>query len=260
MAALRLTTRTRTWWPDRLAGRRACRFHPLARYAPIGNIAGIGDSPAEFGPLMTRANSIFMAACIGLIGGLAGVVAYLAFGLSNAASAVVAFATLTGLAIFNALTTRGHSDSAAALADLSNATADLAKRVAEVTEQIDAAEANAKWARDPSEATAGETGALDARITELADAVTAHDAALLALDARIAELADAITAHDAALGASIAAPAHRAAAEVPAPDERLQAPAVDALDAPHRDTGDASAARARARAELALAAAALKPK
>ena len=203
--------------------------------ATWGNITGPATRRPIFGPLMTRANSIFMVVCMGLTAGSAGIVAHLAFGLGNAASAIVAFTTLTGLAIFNALTTRGHSITAAALADLSNATADLAKRVVKLTERIDAAEANAKWTRGASEATAGEIGALDARITELADAVMAHDAALFR--------------------AGIAAPARPAAAEVPAPDERLQAPTGDALDA-----GDASAARARARAELALAAAALKPK
>ena len=172
---------------------------------------------------MARTSAVFIAVCMGLIAGSLGVVAHLAFGFSNAQSAIVAFAALAGLALFNLLTTRGRAHSAGELADLSNATADLAKRIAELTERIDGAEATAKRARTASEVTAGEIGALDARVTDLADMVTAHDAALF--------------------GAGLAAPASRGA-ESAGRETKPRTSAVDSVDAMEADAMRAMVAAA----------------
>src|SRR5262249_9478007 len=137
------------------------------------------EPPADCpGLSMARVGAVFIAACMVLIAGSLGVVAHLAFGFSSTQAAILAFAALTGLALFNAMTTRSRAPSARAITDLSNATADRAKRVGELTERIDSAEAAAKRARTASEVTAGEIGALEARITDLVDTVNVHDAAL----------------------------------------------------------------------------------
>ena len=55
---------------------------------------------------MLRLAAIFVAVCMVLIAGALGVVCYLFFGLSGAESAVVGLAALTGLALYNTVSTR----------------------------------------------------------------------------------------------------------------------------------------------------------
>jgi cyclic-di-GMP phosphodiesterase TipF (flagellum assembly factor) len=160
---------------------------------------------------MARMSAAFIAACMGLVAGALGVVAHLAFGFSSAQSTIVAFAALAGLALFNLLTTRDRVNPAGELADLSSATADLAKRVGELTERIAGAEETAKRARSASETTAGDLAALDARVTEFADTVSAHEAALF--------------------GAGIAAPKARGVAEATGLETKPHDAAAETVDA-----------------------------
>ena len=83
---------------------------------------------------MVRLGAIFVAACMVLIAGSIGVVLNLSFGLGRMESAVVAIAALTGLALFNAVTTRANdrADFSDQIADLSRGTADLARQVGEI--------------------------------------------------------------------------------------------------------------------------------
>ncbi|HEX2512591.1 MAG TPA: EAL domain-containing protein [Xanthobacteraceae bacterium] len=153
---------------------------------------------------MLRLAAIFIAVCMVLIAGSVSAVLHLFFGLTGAESAMAGLAALTGLLLFNTVTTRLHdrNDVGDQIADLSRVTADLAKQMAEFKHSLAAAESKlegavnrAYAAVDPVTSEIGELGLL---VSQLAETVTAHEAALAGRAA-----ADAAAAGE---PASIAAP------------------------------------------------------
>ena len=133
---------------------------------------------------MRRISAIFIAACVVLIAASAGAVLYLGFGVDARASAIVALAALTGMALFNSVSNRlrDRSDLGDQIADLSRGTADLARQVAEISRRLNVAEAKiaspthrARAANDPLATEIGELGAL---VKQIAQTVASHAATL----------------------------------------------------------------------------------
>ena len=133
---------------------------------------------------MRRISAIFIAGCVVLIAASAGAVLYLGFGVDARASAIVALAALTGMALFNSVSNRlrDRSDLGDQIADLSRGTADLARQVAEISRRLNVAEAKiaspthrARAANDPLATEIGELGAL---VKQIAQTVASHAATL----------------------------------------------------------------------------------
>jgi cyclic-di-GMP phosphodiesterase TipF (flagellum assembly factor) len=133
---------------------------------------------------MARISAIFVAFCMVLIAGSLGAVLYLYFRLSGAESTLVALTALTGLGLYNTVSTRlrDRSDVSDQIADMSRESADLARQMAEIKRQlatveskVDSAVNRARAATDPLASEIGELGNL---IKQLAETVAAHDVAL----------------------------------------------------------------------------------
>lgn len=133
---------------------------------------------------MRRISAIFIAACVVLIAASIGAVLYLGFNVDAGTSAIVALATLTGMALFNSVSNRlrDRTDLGDQIADLSRGTADLARQVAEISRRLNAAEAKiaspthrARAANDPLATEIGELGAL---VKQIAQTVASHAAVL----------------------------------------------------------------------------------
>ena len=138
------------------------------------------------GPFMLRIGAIFIVICMVLIAGAVGAVLYLAFGMSGAESTIVAVAALTGMALYNAVTTRlrDRSDLGDQIADLSRGAADLSRQVAEVGRRLAAIEGQGQSAADTARAAtapiSAELSELGSLVKQLAETVAAHEAALAA--------------------------------------------------------------------------------
>jgi len=133
---------------------------------------------------MRRISAIFVAVCMVLIAGSIGGVLYLGLKLDARTSAIVALAALTGMALYNAVSTRlrDRGDLGDQIADLSRGTADLARQVGEIARRLGAVEGRidstvnrARGAVDPIAAEIGELGTL---VRQIADTVASHAAAL----------------------------------------------------------------------------------
>jgi cyclic-di-GMP phosphodiesterase, flagellum assembly factor TipF len=133
---------------------------------------------------MRRISAIFIAACVVLIAASIGAVLYLGFNVDASTSAIVALATLTGMALFNSISNRlrDRTDLGDQIADLSRGTADLARQVAEIARRLSTAEIKlasatqrAQAASDPLAAEIGELGGL---VRQVAETVASHAAAL----------------------------------------------------------------------------------
>ncbi|HXD45906.1 MAG TPA: EAL domain-containing protein [Pseudolabrys sp.] len=133
---------------------------------------------------MRRLSAIFIAVCMVVTAASLGAILFLAFKLDARTSAIAALATLTVLALYNAMSNRlrDRGEMGDQIADLSRGTADLARQVAELSRRLNAVETSvsntvsrARGAVDPLAAEIGELGGL---VRELADSVAAHDAAL----------------------------------------------------------------------------------
>src|SRR3954469_8722736 len=135
---------------------------------------------------MLRLAAIFIAVCMVLIAGSLAAALYLFFGLSGAESATVGLAALTGLALYNTVTTRlkDRNDVGEQIADLSRLTADLAKHMAEMKRNLGAAESKVDGAvnrvRAAVEPVTSEIGELGVLVKQLAETVAGHEAALAA--------------------------------------------------------------------------------
>ena len=135
---------------------------------------------------MVRLSAIFVAICMVLIAGSCGALLYLWFGLSGAESAIVALATMTGLALHNTVSNRlrDRGDFSAHISDLSRGTADLARQVAELGRRVATIETNANTTLDKALAATkpltAEIGELGVLLKQLAETVNAHDTALRA--------------------------------------------------------------------------------
>ena len=133
---------------------------------------------------MRRISAIFIAGCVVLIAASAGAVLYLGFGVDARASAIVALAALTGMALFNSVSNRlrDRSDLGDQIADLSRGTTAVVLQNAEISRRLNVAEAKiaspthrARAANDPLATEIGELGAL---VKQIAQTVASHAATL----------------------------------------------------------------------------------
>src|SRR5262245_25853863 len=137
---------------------------------------------------MLSLSAVFVAVCMVLIAVSGGAVFYLLLGFSGAESSIIAVAVLTGLALYNAVSSRlrDRSDVGEQITDLSRGTADLARQVAEVSRRVAAMESDALRSRSivpaapPMPAELGELGIV---VKDLAETVALHQTALANLAA-----------------------------------------------------------------------------
>ena len=133
---------------------------------------------------MLRIGAIFIVICMVLIAGASGAVMYLAFGLSGAESFIVAVAALTGMALYNAVTTRlrDRSDLGGQIADLSRGGADLSRQLAEFGRRLAKIENHgpsaAESARTAVAPIATELSELGTLVKQLAETVAIHETTL----------------------------------------------------------------------------------
>ena len=134
---------------------------------------------------MLRLGAIFVVLCMVLIAVCTGATLYLLAGLNAFESMIVAVAVLTGLAIYNAVTSRlrDRSDVGSQIADLSRGTGDLARQVAEIGRRTAALEGQgdkvidsaAEKTRFATEAITGELAELGTLVKQLAETVALHE-------------------------------------------------------------------------------------
>jgi cyclic-di-GMP phosphodiesterase, flagellum assembly factor TipF len=133
---------------------------------------------------MVRVSAVFTAACMVLICASFGAVLHLTFGLPATEALIAAIAALTGLAFCTiaANAWRGRTASSGQVAELSRGVGDLARQVIELGRRVAAIEGKVadvvertEAATEPLSAEIGEIGVL---ITQLAESVSAHEAAL----------------------------------------------------------------------------------
>src|SRR5437667_9116868 len=127
-----------------------------------------------------RLGALFVALCMILIAGSAGVVAYLAFGFEMPEAVTVAIAVLTALALYNMVSTRlgARAADGSQLTELARGTADVARQVAEMGRRLAALESKVEGslhrARATSDPLAVEFEELGTLVKQLADTVAAH--------------------------------------------------------------------------------------
>jgi cyclic-di-GMP phosphodiesterase, flagellum assembly factor TipF len=162
---------------------------------------------------MSRLGAIFVIVCMVLIASSCGAVLYLVFGLTGTESTLVALAVLTGLALYNTVSTRrrDRSDVTAQIADLARGTSDLARQVAEIARrtavlegQSEAIAAKARAATAPITEELGEIGTL---VKQLAETVALHELKLV----KPLELTIESTTADAAEMPELGEPEHASA-------------------------------------------------
>jgi cyclic-di-GMP phosphodiesterase, flagellum assembly factor TipF len=134
---------------------------------------------------MLRLGAIFIVLCMALIAASIGAALYLLVGMKASESLIVAVAVLTGLAIYNAVTSRlrDRSDVGGQIADLSRGTGDLARQVAELGRRTAALEGQAdkiidgaaEKTRAATEAVTGELAELGTLVKQLAETVALHE-------------------------------------------------------------------------------------
>lgn len=130
---------------------------------------------------MLRLGAIFIAVCMVLIAGSVGAVLYLGMKIDPRTAAIAALAVLTGLALYNTISTRLSDRTVIGdqIADLSRGTADLSRQMAEMSRRIAAVEtrleatvSRQRGATDPLAAEIGELGGL---VRQIAETVAAHE-------------------------------------------------------------------------------------
>src|SRR5262245_27600991 len=182
---------------------------------------------------MLSLSAVFVAVCMVLIAASGGAVFYLLLGFSGAESAIVAVAALTGLALYNAVSTRlrDRTDVGEQIADLSRGTADLARQVAEFSRRLASVESD-RGRSAPTNAAAPalatELSELGIVVKELAETVALHQTALANLTAPAAKGSHA-GSHAASHAAPSVAPAEPVAAEAEA---ATSAPAPAKIELP----------------------------
>jgi cyclic-di-GMP phosphodiesterase TipF (flagellum assembly factor) len=180
---------------------------------------------------MLRLSAMFIMLCMVLIAGSAGTALHVLFGLKAVEAIIVSIVVLTGLAVFNTVSTRlrSRSDVGSQIADLSRGCADLARQVAELNRRIAGLEGQgeriidsaAEKARATAEPITAELAELGTLVKQLAETVSLHE---LKFATQLTVARDEAKAAPAA-----AAPAQTAAAAVDAAPEMLQT-VRDALD------------------------------
>ena len=134
---------------------------------------------------MLRLGAIFIVVCMVLIAASVGAALYLLAGLHASESMIVAVAVLTGLAIYNAVTSRlrDRSDLGGQIADLSRGTGDLARQVAELNRRTAALEGQGdktldgavEKIRSATEPITSELAELGNLVKQLAETVALHE-------------------------------------------------------------------------------------
>jgi cyclic-di-GMP phosphodiesterase, flagellum assembly factor TipF len=134
---------------------------------------------------MLRLDAIFVVLCMVLIAACTCAALYLLAGFNAFESMIVGVAVLTGLAIYNAVTSRlrDRSDVGSQIADLSRGTDDLARQVAELGRRTAALEGQsdkivdsaAEKTRIATEAVTGELAELGTLVKQLAETVALHE-------------------------------------------------------------------------------------
>ncbi len=134
---------------------------------------------------MLRLGAIFVVFCMALIAACTGAALYLLAGFNAFESMIVGVAVLTGLAIYNAVTSRlrDRSDVGSQIADLSRGTGDLARQVAELGRRTAALEGQSdkivdsavEKTRIGTEAVTGELAELGTLVKQLAETVALHE-------------------------------------------------------------------------------------
>ena len=134
---------------------------------------------------MLRLGAIFVVLCMVLIAACTGAALYLLAGFNAFESMIVGVAVLTGLAIYNAVTSRlrDRSDVGSQIADLSRGTGDLARQVAEIGRRTAALEGQSdkivdsavEKTRIAAEAVTGELAELGTLVKQLAETVALHE-------------------------------------------------------------------------------------
>jgi len=133
---------------------------------------------------MRRNGDIFIAVCMVLIAGSIGAVLYLGAGLNANVSAAGALVALTTMIVVSAVRVRSHDRAAfdAQIADLSGATADLARQVADTVRRFNAMESRVDGAlgrvREAVNPMAAEMGELGGLVRHIAETVADHAAVL----------------------------------------------------------------------------------
>jgi len=133
---------------------------------------------------MMRLGAIFVAVCMVIIAGSAGATVYFYLGVSASEAATVGIATLTALALYNAVSTRMGMRTAMGrqLAELSRGVAELARQVGEMGRRVPAMEDKVESAVDRARAVtdplAAEIGELGTLVKQLAETVAAHQTAI----------------------------------------------------------------------------------
>jgi cyclic-di-GMP phosphodiesterase, flagellum assembly factor TipF len=135
---------------------------------------------------MVRISAIFIAVCMVLIAGSIGFAVYLRFGLTGTESVLVGLATLTALAVYNAISARlrDRAEASAQISNLARNSGDLARQLAEFGLRLNAMDKKVEQALDRSLASAqplaAELEELSTLVRHLADSVAVHDVALKA--------------------------------------------------------------------------------
>src|SRR5664279_5864687 len=133
---------------------------------------------------MIRIGAIFIAICMVLISGSIGAVLYLGFKVDASTSAMVALAALTGMALYNTISSRlrDRGDLGDQIADLSRGTGDLARQVAEISRRLNAMENKVEnvsnRARGETDPMAAEIGELGNLVRQIAETVAGHESIL----------------------------------------------------------------------------------
>ena len=133
---------------------------------------------------MIRIGAIFIAVCMVLIACSIGAVLYLGFKLDALTCAFVALAALTGMALYNTVSTRlrDRGDLGDQIADLSRGTGDLARQVAEISRHLNTMENKvdkvANRARGETDPMAAEIGELGNLVRQIAETVAGHESIL----------------------------------------------------------------------------------
>jgi len=131
---------------------------------------------------MLRISAVFIAVCMMLIAGAAGLAVYLRFGFTGAESALVALGTLTGLAVYNTIAARKRDrvETSNQLANLARGSGDLAHQLAEFSLRLNTMEAKVDTVVDRALATAqplaAELEELSAMVRQLAGSAAAPEA------------------------------------------------------------------------------------
>jgi cyclic-di-GMP phosphodiesterase TipF (flagellum assembly factor) len=185
---------------------------------------------------MLSLSAVFVAVCMVLIAASSGAVSYLLLGFTGAESSIIGVAALTGLALYNTVSTRlrDRSDVGGQIADLSRGTADLARQVAEFSRRLSALESEslrgrAALATPAATPLAAELSELGIVVKELAETVAHHQTALANLTAAPAVVAEAaapavVPAAEPVATVAQAAPVETAPAPVAAPVAAKPAP------------------------------------